>query len=279
MLIQKTSVKLPTNPLRPSALIMAGVVLLISACVGTGSEIRSLSGRIESPLPPDSAPAQVLQNIADAVRFHEHDILSDPSADISVFSLDEVDTPSGQLSTEGFGIVVMKGTVSTLFPNIRNSRQPQANYDPSTRNLWLTASAMSGTGVQVERLYQIRFHENDSAYIACIADPYDIQQTLLQRLGYRIDDRQITLYDNGRQLFTATSSLTDMGAFDSDSPLWIGEQLSYDLSLPTPYLQITPGVKYTTGLVLTYDDMPTLSAPISLDSLSRVTIGTLECEL
>ena len=67
-----------------------------------------------------------------------------------------------------------------------------------------------------------------------------------------------------------------MGGFDSEQPLWIGEQIEYDLSGDTPRLLITPGVKFTTGLVLTYDDMPTLSAPISIDGEGKVNIGEIK---
>ena len=69
-----------------------------------------------------------------------------------------------------------------------------------------------------------------------------------------------------------------MGGFDSEQPVWIGEQIQYDLSGTTPQLLVTPGIKYTTGLVLTYDDMPTLSASITLTDDGQVNIGKLEYE-
>ncbi|MBQ4174874.1 MAG: hypothetical protein II597_08770, partial [Prevotella sp.] len=49
-----------------------------------------------------------------------------------------------------------------------------------------------------------------------------------------------------------------------EQPIWIGEQISYDLNNGNPRVYFTPGVKFVTGLVLTYDDMPTLSASIQL---------------
>ena len=66
-----------------------------------------------------------------------------------------------------------------------------------------------------------------------------------------------------------------MGGFDNDRPLWIGEQIQYDLSEDVPCLQITPGIKFITGLVLTYDDMPTLAAPLTISETGEVSIGDI----
>ena len=141
--------------------------------------------------------------------------------------------------------------------------------------LWLSCSAMEGTGVAVERLYQIRFDEEDKAYIALSIDPYDLQQQLCQRLGYSIEGEQVTFYDGGREIARATNTVTDMGGFDNEQPLWIGEQIKYDLSGDAPRLLFTPGIKFTTGLVLTYDDMPTLAAPLTISGDGEVSIGDI----
>ena len=137
---------------------------------------------------------------------------------------------------------------------------------------------MEGTGIAVERLYQICFDEEDKAYIAHTIEPYDIQQALLKRLGYSIEGQQIMLYDGENSITTAVNTITDMGGFDSEQPVWIGEQIQYNLSGTTPQLLVTPGIKYTTGLVLTYDDMPTLSASITISNDGQVNIGKLEYE-
>ncbi len=129
--------------------------------------------------------------------------------------------------------------------------------------------------LQVDRLYQIGFGDNGIAYIVHTVDPYDIQQQLCQRLGYRIKGEQVTLYDGEREIAQATNTVADMGGFDSEQPVWIGEQIQYDLSGDAPCLLVTPGVKFTTGLVLTYDDMPTLTAPITIGDDGKVNIGDL----
>ena len=151
-----------------------------------------------------------------------------------------------------------------------------ASYDKDHNTLWFTCNAMSGTGIQVDRLYQIRFGDNDIAYIAFSVEPYDLQQQLCQRLGYSIDGEKITLWDGAREIATVTNTVTDMGGFDNEQPVWIGEQIGFDLSGSAPRLLVTPGVKFTTGLVLTYDDMPTLSAPLSIADDGTVSIGDLE---
>jgi hypothetical protein len=253
-----------------SAVFLA--LVIFTACKGTVSEHPFVAGTLDGPLPADSAPAQVLEALEKAERLHQYEIMSDTANNISVEAIAEADmTP-----TEGYGIVVVKGATSTTFPNLRNARQPMANYDPETGILWLTSSAMEGTGIAVERLYQICFDEEDKAYIAHTVEPYDIQQSLLERLGYGIEGQQIMLYDGEREIASATNTVTDMGGFDDEQPVWIGEQIQYDLDGETPQLLVTPGIKYTTGLVLTYDDMPTLTAPITINEDGKVSIGELK---
>jgi len=253
-------------------LTLCGLSALVCSCKDARVGQPHVAGILDGPLPADAAPARVLEAMAGAERFHQYEIMDDTLGSVSVWCIGEVDTTA----TEGYGIVVMKGTTSTTFPHIRNTRQPLARYDRTTDVLWLAGSAMEGTGVQVERLYQIRFSQNDSAYIAHVVEPYDLQQQLCQRLGYSIDGQQVTLYDGNRLIATATNSISDMGGFDEEQPLWIGEQMEYDLSGVAPRLLVTPGVKFTTGLVLTYDDMPMLCAPLSIGDDGKVSIGDLE---
>ena len=91
-------------------------------------------------------------------------------------------------------------------------------------------------------------------------------------MGYSIEGETISLYDGNKLLATVTNSVKDMGGFDDGQPLWIGEQLYYDVSSGDPKVIFTPGVKYTTGLVLIYEDMPELSAPVTVDENGLFTI-------
>ena len=238
---------------------LGGLSVLMNSCQTKQSGVRLVAGTLDAPLPADTAPQHVQEAYGKALKVHPFDILSDEANSISVCGIGEVDTTS----TEGYGVMVTKGATSTTFLNIRNTRQPMACYDAQTGNLWLTSSAMEGSGVRVEWLYQIRFHDNDSAYVAAVVNPYDVQQALCQRLGYTLDGDTVTLYDGERQLATAVNSLSDMGGFDTEQPLWIGEQLFYDLTGDQVRLQVVPGVKFATSPVLIYDDIPTLSLPVS----------------
>ena len=203
-----------------------------------------------------------------AGKYHCHELMNDTVNGIYLASIDEIDLTA----TEGYGIEVTKGAVSTTFPNIRNTREPQAKYNARTGDLWLTSSAMEGTGVRVEWLHQIRFGENETAYVKAEVNPYSVLQELLLRLGYAIEGETISLYDGDKLLATLTNSVTDMGGFDDEQPLWIGEQLYYDVSGDEPRVIFIPGVKFITGLVLTYDDMPELSAPVTIADDGTITI-------
>ena len=262
---------------------LCGCEVLFCSCKSSSKASEAsyplVAGTLEEAVKPDSAPARILEAMEKAERYHNYEIMSDTAHDLCVEAIDEVDSTP----TEGYGIVVEKGAASTSFLNLGNARLPKSRYDAKTGTLWFANCAMWGTGVQVERLYLMRFDKNNKAHIVCTIDPYDIQQQVCQRLGYSIEGEQVTLYDSGREIANVNFNwndnaniVSDMGGFDSEQPLWIGEQIEYDLSGDTPRLLITPGVKFTTGLVLTYGNMPTLSAPISIDGDGKVSIGELK---
>lgn len=255
-----------------AALFVSATLILLAACRPSGTDITPVSGTLEAPFPVDSAPAAVLQAMQRAQRFHTYEILSDTAHDISVEAIVEADTAS----TGGYGLVIVKGATSTTFPHIFLARQPQARYCAPSGDLWLSASATEGTGVSIKHLCQFRFLDGDSATIVRTVDPYVLQQQLLTRLGYHIDGEQITLYDDRRPLATATNTITDMGGFDPEQPLWIGDQLQYDLSGDVPRLLLTPGVRFAVCPILFYDDMPTLSAPLTFSPDGTPVIGDLQ---
>ena len=254
------------------AIALLSVVLAVAGCKPAGVDTKQMSGTMDAPIPSDMMPDSVQQALARAFKYHCHELLSDTANDINVSSIDEID----ETSTEGYGIEVTKGAMSTTFPDIRNTRNPQAGYNASTGDLWLASSAMEGTGVRVEWLYQIRFGENGSAYIKTVVNPYRVQQELLQRLRYTIVGDSVSFYDGDKLLATAANTVRDMGGFDDAQPLWIGEQLYYDVSGDAPRLIFIPGVKFTTGLVLTYDDMPELSALVMIDENGKLTIREIK---
>ena len=243
-------------------------ICLMAGCKSTSVNTKPMAGTLDIPLQADTIPANVKKAMDNAYKFHPHEIMSDTTADIAVFSIDEID----QTSSEGFGIMVTKGAETTNFLTIRNTRQPQASYNAKTGDLWLTATAMSGTGVRVERLYQIRFQEDGKAFIKMEVNPYNVQQELIKRIGYTIDGDNVTLYDGDKLLTTVTNTLSDMGGFDEENPMWIGEQLYYDVSGNEPRVIFVPGLRFTTSPMLYYDDMPDLSATLSIDANGGLTI-------
>lgn len=250
------------------AIVIFAVAMMMAGCKTASVNKMPVAGTMDEPVLSDMMPDHVLQALTRATKYHCHDLLNDTVNEINVSGIDEVD----QTSTEGYGINVTKAALTTTFPNIRHTRAPQAQYNAGTGDLWLTSPAMEGTGVRVEWLHQIRFGDNNLAHVKTEVNPYGVQQELVQRLEYSIKGQTISLYDGDKLLATVTNSVKDMGGFDDEQPLWIGEQLYYDVSGGNPKVIFTPGVKFTTGLVLTYDDMPELSAPITIDENGLFTI-------
>lgn len=282
-----------------AVIFLGGLSVLMNSCQTKQSGVRLVAGTLDAPLPADTAPQHVQEAYGKALKVHPFDILSDEANSISVCGIGEVDTTS----TEGYGIMVTKGATSTTFLNIRNTRQPMARYDAQTGNLWLTSSAMEGSGVRVEWLYQIRFHDNDSAYVAAVVNPYDVQQALCQRLGYTLDGDSVTLCsvtpDGVTPLATlpqplpiregsdiplhqkspqekVTTPLPDREGQGESPLLFIGEQLFYDLTGNQVQLQVVPGVKLADSPVLMYDDMPTLSLPVTLSGEGTPAFGEFQ---
>lgn len=287
------------NVIAAAVIFLGGLSVLMNSCQTKQSGIRPVAGTLDAPLPADTAPQHVQEAYGKALKVHPFDILSDEANSISVCGIGEVDTTS----TEGYGIMVTKGATSTTFLNIRNTRQPMACYDAQTGNLWLTSSAMEGSGVRVEWLYQIRFHDNDSAYVAAVVNPYDVQQALCQRLGYTLDGDSVTLCsvtpDGATPLATlpqplpiregsdiplhqkspqgkVTTPLPDREGQGESPLLFIGEQLFYDLAGNQVQLQVVPGVKFADSPVLIYDDMPTLSLPVTLSGEGTPAFGEFQ---
>lgn len=261
--------------------------LLISAaivtCCGAGilasctddKAMNNVSGVLEEPI-VCQAPEQVRQALSATTKLHLFDIMNDTANNISVSGIGETD---GGKKTEGYGIVIVKNATSTLFPDMRNSRQPRACYDNTTNNLWVASSVMEGTGVNVEQLYQLYFSTtDDSARIAAKIEPYQMQESLISHIKYNIDGEKVTFFADGVEIATATNTVTNMGGMDSEQPIWIGENISYDLSSDQQRVCFVPGVKFTTGLVLTYDDMPTISAKVTLSEDGNFILSDFKAE-
>lgn len=112
---------------------------------------------------------------------------------------------------------------------------------------------------------------NDSASISL----YDVQQALCSRLGYSVEGEDITFYVDGEAVSTVTNTITDMGGFDDDA-IWIGEQMSLEKGTDGLQVRVTPGVKFITGLVLHYENMPTFTADVTLSDSGELELTNLQ---
>lgn len=98
-------------------LLICGLVsVFITACKGTSADCSYAKGTLDGPLTEDTAPPRVLEAMERAERLHQYELMSDTTVNVAVSCIGEADTTS----TEGFGIVVTKGSPVSQ----RSSRQP-----------------------------------------------------------------------------------------------------------------------------------------------------------
>ena len=224
---------------------------------GKAEKTKAVHGALLEKTIPDAAPQAVRDAIlADEPAGEYEDLLESEEVRAAALML----CPDS-VSAEGYGILVRKGEVTSRFPDIRHGRMPRVRYIETEDCLWLVGADMEGTGTQVERLYRLSLDHNGQAGIAASVDPFDVQTVLRQHLAYDVNGSTVTLYADGRQIFTMVSSVENMGELDSDA-VWIGEQLTYDISGPAPKVCVVPGLRFTAGPVLVYDEMPAITASI-----------------
>ena len=244
-------------------LMVAAVVALcgmMTGCKDKGDAQRPVNGTMEEAVVPGEAPqaeVDLMKHVNIDDRYET--LMEDKTNGVSVWSLLKC---SDEVSSEGYGIVVGKGDVKTALPQMRHGRMPRARYDTTTGDLWILGSQAEGTGVNIERPYLLRFDENGYASIINSIEPYEMQEALCKALTYSIDGQDITFYAEGKPLTTVTNHIEDMGGFMDDA-IYIGEQLSYGIEGPIT-VHVTPGVNFVVGKVLHYDDMPTISATVTM---------------
>ena len=257
-------------------LMVAAVVALCGAMTGCkGNAQRPVKGTFESPIGKGTAPEAVLDATKKMAVTDERleTVMEDKANGVAVYSLLNC---SDEVSSEGYGMLIAKGDVPTAMPQIRHGRMPRARYDAATGDLWIVGSDIDGTGVNVERPYLLRFDADGHADIVREIDPYDIQQALCKVLTYSINGQEITFYAEGKELAKVTNTTEDMGGFMDDA-IYIGEQIAYGIEGPLT-VQVTPGVNFVVGKILHYDDMPTISATVTLDENGGITLSDFKAE-
>ena len=257
-------------------LMVAAVVALCGTMTGCKGKIdqRPVNGTLENAVEIGDYPkavGDVMKHVNIDDRYET--VMEDKTTGVSVWNLMKC---SDEVSSEGYGVVVAKGDVKTALPQIRHGNMPSARYDTATGDLWILGSDMEGTGVNVERPYLLRWGEDGYASIVTSIDPYAMQQALCKALTYSINGQNITFYAEGNELATATNTIEDMGGFMDDA-IYIGEQLSYGIEGPLT-VQVTPGVNFVTGKILHYDDMPTITATVTMQDDGSFTLSDFKAE-
>lgn len=242
--------------------ILLACATVITGCKDKTAGSQPVKGTIDQKLEADSFPKAVSDVLNATAKTPGNEmfecILDDKEKGLSVWGLMKCDK---DVSSEGYGITIVREGVETDFANIRHGNQPKAYFDKS--RLWFIGTVIEGTGVHTEQPYLMLFDAERHAHIAATIDPYDMQQELCKRITYSIEGKNITLYADGKSLTTVTNTTENMGEF-YDEPIWIGEQFTYLLGKRLT-LCFTPGISFVTGKVLIYDDMPTLAATVDLD--------------
>ena len=254
------------------AAVVALCGMMMAGCKGNAQ--LPVNGTMEEAVAPGEAP-QAVTDLMKQVNIDERyeTLMEDKTNGVSVWSLMKC---SDEVSSEGYGIVVGKGDVKTALPQLRHGRMPRARYDAATGDLWILGSDMEGTGVNVERPYLLRFDDNGYASIVNSIDPYEMQQALCKVLTYSIDGQDITFYADGKELAKATNHMEDMGGFMDDA-IYIGEQISYSIEGPLT-VHVTPGVNFVVGKILHYDDMPTISATVTIKDDVSIALSDIKAE-
>lgn len=250
--------------------ILCGTIAL--SCNGKRPETKPVKGVLEEPVREGAAPECVNATLGRHLIDQNFElILEDTVNNVHVWSLVRCDTAT---SSDGFGIVVAKDGRATIFAGIRHGNTPTARYNSASGELWLTGVSIEGTGVHTERLYIIQFPEDGPAHLAATIDPYEMQESLRKDLKYATKGEVITLFNGGQELAKVTNTVTDMGGFDEDA-VWLGEQISYDISGNQISVNAIPGVNFITGKVLHYDDMPIISALVTLTDGGGFTLSDI----
>ena len=256
-------------------LAVAAVVALCGMMTGCnkGYKQSPVNGTMEEAVAPGDAP-QAVYDLMKQVNLDDRyeTVMDDKTTGVAVYSLLNC---GDTVSSEGYGIVVGKGDVKTALPQLRHGRMPRARYDASTGDLWILGSDMEGTGVNVERPYLLRFDDDGYAHIVNSIDPYEMQEALCKALTYSINGQEITFYAEEKELAKATNTMEDMGGFMDDA-IYIGEQIAYSIEGPLT-VHVTPGVNFVVGKVLHYDDMPTISATVTMTD-SGLTLSDFKVE-
>ncbi len=258
------------NLIKVAAMMM--LCVMMTGCKGNAP--RPVNGTMEKAVALAEAP-QAVMDVMKQVNIDERyeTVMEDKNAGVTVWSLLNC---GDTVSSEGYGMVIGKGDVKTALPQLRHGRMPRARYDAATGDLWILGSDTEGTGVNVERPYLLRFGDDGYASIVKSIDPFDMQQALCKALTYSIDGQEITFYADGKELAKATNKMVDMGGFMDDA-IYIGEQIAYGIEGPLT-VQVTPGVNFVVGKVLQYDDMPTISATVTLNEDGSISLGDFKAQ-
>ncbi len=254
---------------------VAAIIMLCGMMTGCkGNAQRPVNGTMEEAVALAQAP-QAVMDVMKQVTIDERyeTVMEDKNTGVAVWSLLNC---GDTVSSEGYGMVIGKGDVKTALPQLRHGRMPRARYDAATGDLWIIGSDTEGTGVNVERPYLLRFGDDGYASIVKSIDPYEMQQALCKALTYSIDGQEITFYADGKELAKATNKMEDMGGFMDDA-IYIGEQIAYGIEGPLT-VQVTPGINFVVGKVLQYDDMPTITATVTLGEDGNITLGDFKAQ-
>ena len=253
-----------------AVMLTAGAIIV--SCKGKKPATKPVKGVLEEAVREGSASEQVNATMERHVIDQNFEmILNDTVNNVHVWSLVSCDSTT---SSDGFGLVIAKDGRATIFADIRHGNTPAARYDAASGTLWLTGVSIEGTGTHVERFYKIGFREDGPHYDAATIDPYEMQEALCKELEYAIKGDVITLFNGDRELAKVTNTVKDMGDFYDDA-VWIGEQIHYNLDGDALIVQATPGVNFVTGKVLHYDDMPTITARVTLNDDGSFSISDI----
>ncbi|MBR3288833.1 MAG: hypothetical protein IKI71_03635 [Lachnospiraceae bacterium] len=175
---------------------------------------------------------------------------------ISVWSLMR---SNNEESLDYYGIIVYFNEKEYQFANLCHGKNPVADYNDKTKELYIACDVVEGTGVHSEVLYVFDLKNDEVKHIATL-DPYDVQQYFAEKMSFDVKENVITFKFNNKVIGNMVNLEGGDGALRT---IVVGEQIAYEFDEEHNIkVNVIPGIKFGPGTNIYYEESPTLVADV-----------------